>query len=142
MGKIVYGYMVLKGEVVTRPDEAEKLLSLYENAAKGMSLSESGKAAGMDTCHTQLSKLLTNPIYLGTMEYPQLVPKELFRIVGELLAERRDYYKRIRNTDVIRLMNETELGDRIWNYTMEKAEMEFEDPKLQAEYVWSLIRRK
>ena len=122
-------------------EEAEKLVLLYENTMKGLSYAEAVKASGMNIHHGQAKRLLTDPAYMGCDGLPQLVPEELFKQVGRILEERAAAFRmtHAKNFESRRKRKER---SRTWNYAMEKAELEFEDPKLQAEYVWSLIRRK
>ena len=87
-----------KAQIKVDPNRADKILKLFEARAKGLSLSQLKKyATELNLTYSkskpyilkksQISRILHNPIYIGTMiikkvayphNYPKIVNKELF----------------------------------------------------------------
>ena len=138
MKGIPFGYRLEAGEVAIDKEAADKVVVLFESYLGGTSLENAAKAAGLCISHSHARRMLSNPVYLGSGEYPQIISEGMFRMVGEILEKKAGYTRDIRK-DVIRKKETAQPKE--WNFTLLKAETTYEDPKLQAEYVWSLVRR-
>ena len=138
MARLKYGYIVKNGKLEVDPVKAEHVTKLFELTLQGNSLSKASELAGSNPSASHAALILQDATYIGSNGYPQIVSEELFHMVSELLEQKRAYFRHIRNLDTKKAKREV---PKSWNYSLEKAETTFEDPKLQAEYIWSLISR-
>ena len=65
MGHTPYGYNIENGCATIKEDEAEKVRKLYENYLAGMARAKAAVAAGIETYHSTVKRLMENRHYLG-----------------------------------------------------------------------------
>ncbi|MCM1008479.1 MAG: recombinase family protein [Ruminococcus flavefaciens] len=131
MSHIPYGYEMIDGQAVVIDVEADTVRKIFRNYISGMSLRQSAESAGHPIAHSMVKRLLKRKCYLGDAFYPQVIDKELFEQANAELNRRAgeiNHRLRKRKEPFIYM-------DFVADVPMEQ----FEDPKEQAEYVYSLI---
>lgn len=131
---IPYGYRVENAKGVIYIPEAEKVIALYKKYLECNSMRASAKAVGIDKTHSSIGKILRNTVYLGTEFYPELIDEDLFNKVQE--ARKNNTIQRNR----IKEISPSEAFVPVREFKCCRAELKFDDPYKQAEYVYSLIR--
>ena len=116
MGHTPYGYRIENGCAVINEDEAAKIRNLYENYLAGMAQSKAAIEAGIEAYHSSAKRLMQNRHYLGDDFYPAIIDQETF--------------------DKAKSSKPIKVPTHFW---FAEAEKEYEDPRLQAEYLYSLI---
>ena len=133
MGHTPYGYGIENGCAAINEDEAEKIRKLYENYLSGMALAKAAAAAGIETYHGTAKRLMENKHYLGDDFYPAIIDQDTFEKAAAIRLERAVKLGRLnRKKDSIPITPPT-------GFRMATAEQHYEDPRLQAEYLYSLI---
>ena len=117
MGHTPYGYSIENGCATIKEDDAEKIRKLYENYISGMALAKAAAAAGIEAYHGTAKRLMENRHYLGDDFYPAIIDQET-------------YDKAAANAKPVAPPT---------GFRMLAAEQHYEDPRLQAEYLYSLI---
>lgn len=133
MGHIPFGYQIENGKAVIDEPAAEQLKTLYLNYLSGMALVKAAKEAGIDTYHGTVSKMLTNRRYLGDSFYPQIIDAETFHVAQ---VERK---KRAKSLGRDHFVSEPPVLEVPTEFSIRPALQHFDDPKEQAEYIYSLI---
>ena len=80
---IPYGYRIINAEAFADEEEAKKIQTFFRLFTAGGQIKPSAEQAGIKKAHPTCKKILTNPIYLGTDYYPQIIEKELFDAAQE-----------------------------------------------------------
>ena len=137
MKKLPYGYHIADGKVVIDEEKAKNLKKIADAYLSGMSFVAAAETVGLRKSHSVVKQMLQNPRYLGNKYYPAILTEEtMCRIEEERLKREKHLGRDRKEKKVIRLVPiETE-------FTSSKPEQKYEDPILQAEYVYSLIERK
>lgn len=133
MGHTPYGYSIKNGCATINEDEAGKIRKLYENYISGMALVKAAAAAGIETYHGTAKRLMENRHYLGDDFYPAIIDQETYDKAAAIRLERAEKLGRLN-----RKKNEKPKAPPI-SFRMAAAKHHYEDPKLQAEYLYSLI---
>jgi hypothetical protein len=133
MGHTPYGYKIKNGRAVIDEDAATKIQLLYRNYLSGMSLVKAAKEAGLNTYHGTAKRILKNPHYPGDSFYPAIIDQATYDKAADEIKRRsaslgRDHQKK-----------ETPIPAAPTRFFMLAAYETYEDPKLQAEYLYSLI---
>ena len=133
MGHTPYGYKIKNGRAVIDEDAAAKIQLLYSNYLSGMSLVKAAKEAGLDTYHGTAKRILKNPHYPGDDFYPSIIDQATYEKAAAEIKRRsaalgRDHQEK----KVIIPAVPT-------RFFMLAADEQYEDPKLQAEYLYSLV---
>ena len=116
MGHTPYGYSIENGCATIKEDEANKIRKLYENYLSGMALAKAAAAAGIETYH-------------GTA----IIDQETYDKAAAIRLERAGKLGRLnRKKNFKPAASPT-------SFRMDAAEQHYEDPRLQAEYLYSLI---
>ena len=123
MGHTPYGYRIENGCAVINEDEAAKIRNLYENYLAGMAQSKAAIEAGIETYHSSAKRLMQNRHYLG----------ETFDKAEAIRLERAGKLGRL---NLLKSSKPIKVPTHFW---FAEAEKEYEDPRLQAEYLYSLI---
>ena len=106
---------------------------LYENYLSGMALAKAAAAAGIETYHGTAKRLMENRHYLGDDFYPAIIDQETYDKAAAIRLERAGKLGRLnRKKSVKPAASPT-------GFRMAAAEQHYEDPRLQAEYLYSLI---
>lgn len=133
MGHIPFGYRIEDGKAVVDEESAVKLKILYANYLSGMALVTAAKEAGINTYHGTVSKMLANRRYLGNSFYPQIIDEETFHAAQ---VERK---KRAKSLGRDHFVSESHALEVPTEFSIRPALQHFDDPKEQAEYIYSLI---
>jgi hypothetical protein len=130
----MYGYEMKNGSAVIDKKAAAKIRTLYQNYLSGMTLSKAAKEAGIDAWHGSVSRILENRHYLGDDFYPALIDPSTFDQAAEERIRRARKLGRTKGKSKKNL--ELIAPTRFHRLPSDKA---FENPKEQAEYLFSLI---
>lgn len=133
MGHTPYGYIIENGCAIIDKEKASKIRMLYENYLSGMALAKAAAEAGIETYHGTAKRLMENQHYLGDDFYPAIIDRETYDKAAE---------KRTRRAGKLGRLNRKKTAKPAAIPTcfhFAEAETEYEDPRLQAEYLYSLI---
>lgn len=131
--KVCYAAKIENGCATIKEDEANKIRKLYENYLSGMALAKAAAAAGIETYHGTAKRLMENRHYLGDDFYPAIIDQETYDKAAAIRFERAGKLGRLnRKKSVKPAASPT-------GFRMAAAEQNYEDPRLQAEYLYSLI---
>ena len=133
MGHTPYGYIIENGKAVIDETAAGKLRTLFDNYLNGMSLQTAAKAAGIETYHGTAKRMLTSQHYIGDEFYPAIIDEVTFNKVQEELYKRAAALGRL---------NRAATKHQITVHTkfsIPDIRQQFNNPKEQAEYLYSLI---
>ena len=133
MGHTPYGYRIESGCAVINEDEAAKIRNLYENYIAGMAQSKAAIEAGIETYHSSAKRLMQNRHDLGDDFYPAIIDQETFDKAEAIRLERAGKLGRL---NLLKSSKPIKVPTHFW---FAEAEKEYEDPRLQAEYLYSLI---
>ncbi|MCR5450716.1 MAG: recombinase family protein [Solobacterium sp.] len=136
MAYIPYGYRIRNGKAVIIEEEKKKVEILFEAYINGKSIENSGKTAGIDLSKRTIGSILKNPIYLGNQYYPQIIDEESFSRAQEIRQKR---YKALGSFSARKPGRPYQIQ---FKFRMDPPELYYEDPAEEAEYLYSLIRRK
>lgn len=98
-----------------------------------MALAKAAAAAGIETYHGTAKRLMENRHYLGDDFYPAIIDKETFDKAAAIRLERAGKLGRLNRK------TESKSAPPPTGFRMAAAEHHYEDPRLQAEYLYSLI---
>lgn len=113
---------------------AEKIRNLYINYLSGMSLVKAAEAAGIKASHTAVKRILRNRHYPGDSFYPAIIDRETFEKADAEITRR----SKLLGRDKLSGKEQTSLPAPT-RFHMAPASGKFEEPKQQAEYLYSLI---
>ena len=136
MGHTPYGYKIENGAAFIDEEKANRIQAFFKEYLSGLSLSAAAKKAGINAYHGTAGNMLRNKKYLGDGFYPAIVDKETFK---QAEIERQ---KRARKLGRVYESKEQEKPKLDLDFTIGSIDEDCEDPFVQAEYVYSLIRRK
>lgn len=133
MGHTPYGYIIKNGRAIINQEQADKIKKLYENYLSGMSLAKAAAEAGIETYHGTAKRLMENKHYLGDNFYPAIINKDTFDKASKESLRRATMLGRLhRKTTVNSALLPT-------SFHLSNATKHYKNPKLQAEYLYSLI---
>ena len=133
MGHTPYGYIIENGKAVIDETAAEKLRTLFDNYLNGMSLQTAAKAAGIETYHGTVKRIITTRHYIGDEFYPSIIDKVIFDRTQEELYKRAAAFGRLNRTTK---NHQIEVHTK---FSIPDIRQQFNNPKQQAEYLYSLI---
>lgn len=133
MGHTPYGYRIENACAVIDEEKAGKIRKLYENYLAGMTLTKAAAKAGIETYHSSAKRLMQNRHYLGDDFYPPIIDLETFNKAESLRLERAGKLGRLNR---IKASKPLTVPTR---FRFGEAEEHYENPRLQAEYLYSLI---
>ncbi len=136
MAYIPYGYRIEKGKIQIDDIQAWKLKVLYESYVSGMTLQKAHEVSKIESSFNAVKTMLKNPVYTGCDGYPQIIENALFESVQK---ERKMRVSRLGKN---KLKHREKVFSPLTSFQISKAETSFEDPKLQAEYLYTLIKEK
>ena len=134
MGHTPFGYRIVGGAAVIDEAAAAIVRNLSKNYLSGMGFAAAAKASGLDTYHGTAKRMMCNRIYLGDDFYPSIIDITTFEQVQEELTKRAT---KLGRTDlktkekILKVPTKFSIPDIIDSY---------QDPIMQAEYIYSLIR--
>lgn len=133
MGHTPYGYRIENGCAVIYEEEAGKIRKLYENYLSGMALAKAAAEAGIKTYHGTAKRLMQNRHFLGDDFYPAIIDQETFDNAAEERIRRAGKLGRL---NWKRVAKQNAIPTR---FHLAEATYHYEDPRLEAEYLYSLI---
>jgi hypothetical protein len=133
MGHTPYGYKIENGCAVIDEENADKIRKLYSNYLTGMALAKAALEAGIDTYHGTAKRMMGNRHYLGDDFYPVIIDKEIF---GSAAAERMRRANKLGRLNYERVIKPSVVPT---HFHLAAAVQHYDDPRLQAEYIYSLI---
>ena len=133
MGHTPFGYRIKNGKAVIDEPAAEKIRQLYQNYLSGMSMVAAAKAAGIDTYHGTVKRMMENRHYMGDDFYPAIIDVNTFT---EAMLERQRRAKKLGRTDRIKPPVKKTAPT---TFKLGKIKEFYDDPAKQAEYLYSLI---
>lgn len=136
MGHTPYGYRIENGCAVIDETQAAKIRKLYENYLSGMALAKAAAAAGIETYHGTAKRTMENRHYLGDDFYPAIIDKETFDKAAAIRLERAEKLGRLNKK------KGSKPATVPTHFQLAKAKEHYEDPRLQAEYLYSLIENE
>lgn len=98
-----------------------------------MSLKQAATEAGIETYHSSAKRLMQNRHYLGDDFYPPIIDQETFDKAEAIRLERAGKLGRLNRVKI-----QKEIKAPTY-FHMAEAEQHYDDPRLQAEYLYSLI---
>ena len=133
MGHTPFGYKIKNGCAVIDEDAAAKIKLLYEDYLSGMSLVKAAHEAGINTHHSTAKRIIQNPHYLGDEFYPTLIDRQTYEKAAAEIGRRSEMLGR--NHQKKKFV----IPAVPTRFFMAAANKQYEDPKLQAEYLYGLI---
>ena len=133
MGHTPYGYKIVNGLAVIDEVEGAAVKKLYEGYLSGLGLQAAADEAGINISHSQAKRMMLNKKYLGTDYYPALITEDKMEQVKTELAKRAGKLGRVYEP------KEQEKQAVPTRFQFGKEEQYFENPFLQAQYMYELI---
>ena len=133
MGHTPYGYKIVNGMAVIDEIEGAAVRKLYEGYLSGLGLQAAADEAGIPVNHCQAKRMMLNKKYLGTDYYPALVSEDIMEQVKAELTRRAGKLGRVFEP------KEQDLPIVPTRFQFGKEEMSFDNPFLQAQYMYELI---
>ena len=133
MGHTPYGYIIENGKAVIDETAAGKLRTLFDKYLNGMSLQTAAKAAGIETYHGTVKRIITTRHYIGDEFYPSIIDKVIFDRTQEELYKRAAALCRLKKK---KKNHQIEVHTK---FSIPDIRQQFNNPKEQAEYLYSLI---
>ena len=129
----MYGYRIENGKPVIDPQQAERLRDLFQQYISGRSLKGAAEAAGIGekVCHISAKKMLMNRRYLGEGDYPRIISKDVFDQAEAEMCRRAAFHTRKPKPQQETLQPS--------GFRMRHPVHYYDDPAVQAEYIYSLI---
>lgn len=133
MGHTSYGYKIVNGMAVIDEIEGAAVRKLYEGYLSGLGLQAAADEAGIPVNHCQAKRMMLNRKYLGTDYYPALITEDIMEQVKAELTRRAGKLGRVFEP------KEQDLPIVPTRFQFGKEEMSFDNPFLQAQYMYELI---
>ena len=133
MGHTPYGYKIVNGMAVIDEIEGAAVRKLYEGYLSGLGLQAAADEAGIPVNHCQAKRMMLNRKYLGTDYYPALITEDIMEQVKAELTRRAGKLGRVFEP------KEQDLPIVPTRFQFGKEEMSFDNPFLQAQYMYELI---
>lgn len=109
------------------------ICTLFSGYLSGLALVPAAEAAGLSLFHSGAKRMLQNRRYLGDDFYPAIVDIETFTKAEE------ERMCRARTMGRIREQSKTAPRKAETTFTLEKIAHKYDDPFMQAAYIYSLI---
>ena len=126
----MYGYKIINGKATVDEQEAAIIIKIFNGYLSGMSLRDAAVNAGKAMVHSTVKRIICNFCYVGDDFYPAIISRQTFsRANAELIrwSEKRVGKKRLRTPPVYT------------QFKITAPEKHYDDPAVQAEYIYSLI---
>ncbi len=126
----MYGYKIINGKETVDEQEAAIIIKIFNGYLSGMSLRDAAVNAGKAMVHSTVKRIICNFCYVGDDFYPAIISRQTFsRANAELIrrSEKRVGKKRLRTPPVYT------------QFKITAPEKHYDDPAVQAEYIYSLI---
>ena len=129
-GGNMYGYKIINGKATVDEQEAAIIIKIFNGYLSGMSLRDAAVNAGKAMVHSTVKRIICNFCYVGDDFSPAIISRQTFsRANAELIrrSEKRVGKKRLRTPPVYT------------QFKITAPEKHYDDPAVQAEYIYSLI---
>ena len=126
----MYGYKIINGKATVDEQEAAIIIKIFNGYLSGMSLRDAAVNAGKAMVHSTVKRIICNFCYVGEDFYPAIISRQTFSMANaELIrrSEKRVGKKRLRTPPVYT------------QFKITAPEKHYDDPAVQAEYIYSLI---
>lgn len=126
----MYGYKIINGKATVDEQEAAIIIKIFNGYLSGMSLRDAAVNAGKAMVHSTVKRIICNFCYVGDDFYPAIISRQTFsRANAELIrrSEKRVGKKHLRTPPVYT------------QFKITAPEKHYDDPAVQAEYIYSLI---
>lgn len=133
MGHTPFEYKIENGYAVVDEATAGQIRQIFQFYLKGDGLTTAAKKAGVISSHGGISRMLKNTHYLGDGYYPAIIDREIFDKADQERMRWAAVLGRIKEP-----MEQKEIQIPTVLHT-KSVDQTFDDPFLQAEYVYSLI---
>ena len=133
MSHTPFGYRIENGKAVIDKDAAEQIKTLFHSYLSGDSLAAAAKKADIIAFHAGIGRMLRNARYLGDEYYPAIIDPDTFKAAEA---------ERIRRAEELgRIFEPKEEKEVVFPtaFRISEGAEQFDDPFMQAEYVYSLI---
>ena len=128
------GYEIINGEVHVNENDARKIRKIAEGYLSGLSLTEAAQRTGLNLPHASVKRILTNKRYLGDGFYPRILEDETARKIAEEMERRKIKQGKNKCKGKAKMVYTPET-----EFYLHTANKEYDNPIIQAEYVYSLI---
>lgn len=128
-----YGYRIEGGKAVIDETAAGQVRELFEGYNSGLALTVAAEKAGLKMYHSSAKRILQNEHYVGDDYYPAIVESEVFNKANNEILRRAQALGRIKE------YKEPQPLAPKTQFRMGRQMKFFDDPFVQAEYMYSLI---
>ena len=133
MGHTPFGYKIKNGIAVIDEEEANQLREIYSLYLSGLSFNAIARKLEIKIFHTGIKRMLLNKKYLGDDYYPPIIDKETFDKVPLEINTRAESLGRLNRGSKIKKVVIPSV------FTVIPIEEYFDNPFIQAEYIYTLI---
>ena len=128
-----YGYRIEGGKAIIDETAAGQVKELFEGYNSGLALTVAAEKAGLKLYHASAKRMLQNERYVGDDYYPSIVDSEVFNKANNEIRRRALALGRIKE------YREPLLPTPQTRFKMSRQTKFFDDPFVQAEYMYGLI---
>ena len=82
---IPFGYRIADAKAMVDPEEARVLKDFFRRFTAGGEVKAAAEEAGLRMAPATCKRILLNPIYAGTEDYPAIISMELYEAAQERL---------------------------------------------------------
>ena len=133
MTHIPHGYRIEGGKAVIDEMAAGQVKELFEGYNSGLALTVAAEQAGLKLYHASAKRMLQNERYVGDEYYPAIVDSEAFNKANNEIRRRALALGRIKE------YREPLPPTPQTKFKMSRQTKFFDDPFVQAEYMYGLI---
>ncbi|HEM2695141.1 recombinase family protein [Streptococcus pluranimalium] len=128
------GYKIENGKIIVSKEEALKIQSLFEKYLEGFNLVKAAETVGIKGSHGTISRILENEKYIGALNYPPIISKEIFEKVQ---TRRSEIAKKLGRDNFKEKVKDRKIS---LDFIIEAKDREFDDPYEESSYKYSLIK--
>ena len=133
MSHIPFGYYIKDGKPCVDTNKASQIKMIYKSYLSGISLIDAADSAGLEMTHSTVKRILGNKHYLGDDYYPPIIGEDLFKRASEERQKRAEFLNRNNR------ITDAKIPDIPSSFRWKDETEYFDDPYLQAQYLYSLI---
>jgi hypothetical protein len=133
LGHVPYGYVIKNGVAAVDEEKAANIKNLYKYYLAGMALDKAAREAGMNIPRSSAKLLMKNKRYIGDEFYPAIISKDIFDQAEE------ERLRRAASLGRLHLPKKIQPKAAATSFHWHEVLHHYENPKQQAEYLYSLI---
>ena len=133
MSYIPFVYYIKDGKPCVDTNKASQIEMIYKSYLFGMSLIDAADSAGLKMTHSTVKRILSNKHYLDDYYYPPIIGEDLFKRASEERQKRVEFLNRNNR------ITDKKIPDIPSSFHWKDETEYFDDPYLQAQYLYSLI---